>query len=58
MICHYWCFIDTSCKFEPYSCNKCHDISMMVYELENITIIYLKGVDYKCVLRNMTKNIM
>ena len=34
MICHYWYFIDICCKFEPYVCNKCDDISMMVYKLE------------------------
>ena len=34
MICHYWYFKDIGYKFEPYVCNKCHDISMMAYELK------------------------
>ena len=34
MICHHWYFIDICCKFEPYVCNKCDDISVMVYKLE------------------------
>ena len=29
---------------------------MMAYELENITILNVKGVDYRCVIWNMTKN--
>ena len=29
---------------------------MMVYELENIAILYVKGVGYRCVLWNMTGN--
>ena len=29
---------------------------MMAYELENIAILNVKDVDYRCVLRNMTKN--
>ena len=29
---------------------------MMVYELKNITIMNVKGVDYGCVLWNMTRN--
>ena len=29
---------------------------MMGYELENITILNVKGVDYKCVVWNMTRN--
>ena len=32
------------------------DISMMTYELKNIAILNVKGVDYKCILQNMTKN--
>ena len=29
---------------------------MMAYKLENIAILNVKGVDYRCVLWNMTKN--
>ena len=29
---------------------------MMVHELKNIAILNVKGVDYRCVLCNMTKN--
>ena len=36
MICHNWYFEDIGFKFEPHVCNKCHDVSMMSYELENI----------------------
>ena len=56
MSCHYWHFKDIAYKFEPYVCNKFHDISMMAYELENIAILNVKNVDYKCVLLNITKN--
>ena len=45
MICHYWYFLDIGYKYEPHVCNKCHDISMMAYELKNITILNVKGVD-------------
>ena len=45
MICHYWYFKDIGYKFMPYACNKCHDTSMMAYELENIAILNVKGVD-------------
>ena len=37
-------------------CNGCHDISIMCYELENIAIFKIKGVDYECVLWNITDN--
>ena len=32
MICHYWYFKDIGYKYEPYVCNGCHDLSMMVYD--------------------------
>ena len=53
--CHYWCFKDVGYKFEPHVGNACDDILMMVYELKNITIMNVKGVDYGCVLWNMTR---
>ena len=56
MICHYWYFKDIGDKFEPHVCIKCHDTSMIAYELANIAILNVKGVDYRCVLWNMTKN--
>ena len=56
LISHYWYFKDVGYKCEPYVCNGCYDISMMAYELENISILNLKGVNYRCIIWNMTKN--
>ena len=56
MICRYWYILDIGYKYEPHVCNKCYDILMIAYELENIAILNVKGVDYRCVLWNMTKN--
>ena len=47
MICHYWYFKDIGYKFEPYVCNKCHNISMMSSELKNIAILNVKGAIMK-----------
>ena len=43
-------------EFEPFVCNKCHDILMMAYEFENIAILNVKVVDYRCILCNMTRS--
>ena len=56
MIWHYWYFKGIDYKFEPYVCNGCHDISMIAYGLKNIAILNVKGVDYRFVLWNMTRN--
>ena len=50
MIFHYSYFKDTGYKCELYVCNKSHNISMMAYELKNIAILNVKGVDYRYVL--------
>ena len=28
-ICHYWYFLHKTFKFQPYKCNRCHDLLMM-----------------------------
>ena len=55
MICLYWHFKDIGYKFEPYVCNKCYDTSVIAYELESTAILNVKGVDYRCILWNMTR---
>ena len=44
MLWHYWYFKDVGFKFEPHVCNKCH-VLMTAYELKNIAILNVKGVD-------------
>ena len=38
MICHYWYFLNLNHTYGQYVCNGCHDISMMIYELENVAM--------------------
>ena len=54
MLCHYWYFKDVGYKFQPYVCNGCHAVSMMVYELKSIVILNA-GVDYRCILWDISK---
>ena len=56
MICHYWYCKDIGYKYEPYVCNRCHDLLMLVYNLKNFMILNRKGVDYRCYVFNMSKN--
>ena len=51
--CHCWYF---GYKFEPHVCNKFHDVLMTAYELKNIAILTIKGVDCRCILWNISKN--
>ena len=49
MLCHYWYFKDVGFKFEPDVCNRCH-VLKTAYELKNITILNVKGDDFRCIL--------
>ena len=49
-------FKDIGCKFEPSVCNKCHNVLTRAYKLRHIAILNLKGVNYRCILRGISKN--
>ena len=56
MICHYWYFKDVGFKYQPYVCNKCHDLSMVVEDLKYFMILKIKGVNCRCYVFNLSKN--
>ena len=56
MLCYYWYFKDIGYKFQSYLCNSCHSVSMMAYELNNITILNANGIDYKCILWGISRD--
>ena len=55
-ICHYWCFLNFSFKFQPNVCNRCHDLLMMSINLSNIAVLNIKGSDYCCIISLISKN--
>ena len=57
MICHSWYFKDIGYKFEQYVCNGCHDLSMLIHDLDNFMILNIKGVDYRCFVSKMSKTV-
>ena len=56
MICHYWHFKDAGYRYEPHVCNECHDLSMMVYYLNDFMILKIKGIDYRWYVFNTSEN--
>ena len=56
LLCHYWYFKDAGFKFEPHVCNKCHDVLMTAYELKNIAILNVKGVHFRCILWDVSRD--
>ena len=55
-ICHYWYFLNFSFKFQPNSCNRCHDLLMMSMNLSDIAILNIEGSDYHCIISLISKH--
>ena len=55
-LCHYWYFKDVGFRFETHVCNKCHNVLVTAYELKNVAILNVKGVDFRCILRGVSRN--
>ena len=53
---NYWYFKENGYKHEQYVCNGYHDLSMMVYDLDDFMILNIKGFDYRCFMFKMSKN--
>ena len=56
MLCDYWYFRDIGFKLEPHVSNKCHDVLMPAYELKDIEVLNVKGVDFRCILWVISRN--
>ena len=54
-VCHYWYFVNYSFKFQLNVCNK-YDFLMMSVNLSVIAILNIKGSDYCCIIRLISKN--
>ena len=41
-------FLNKRFKFQPYACNRCHDLLMMCMNLSNSVILKIENADYRC----------
>ena len=55
LICHYWLF-NHGFKFQDSVCNGWHDLTMLNFNLSNITIITVKNVEFCCIICNISKS--
>ena len=49
------CFFNPGFKFQDYVCNDCHDLGLLCLNINDITIITVKNVDYRCIICNIIK---
>ena len=55
MICHYWLF-NHGFKFQDSVCNGCHVFTMLCVNIDDIAVITIKNVDYRCIIHNISKS--
>ena len=53
---HYWLFLNYSFKFQPNTCNRCHNFLMKSMNFNNIAILNIKGSDFWCIISLISKN--
>ena len=53
---HHWFFFNKTLKFQPYVCNRCHDLLIMSMKLSNITLLEIKNADYCCIFSSISKS--
>ena len=55
LIGHYWLF-NHGFKFQDSVSNGWHDLTMLNFNLSNITIITVKNVEFCCIICNISKS--
>ena len=56
VICHYCFFLNNGFKYQDSVCNCCHDLIMLCLSINNMAIITGKGIDYYCIIHDITKS--
>ena len=56
MLCRYWYFKDVGFKFEPHVSKKYHNVMMAAHELENMVVLNVKGVVFRCILSSISRD--
>ena len=49
------CFFNPGFKFRDYVRNDCHDLGLLCLNINDITIITVTNVDYRCIICNIIK---
>ena len=55
MYCHPLLIFESWFKFQISVCNDCHDLIILCLNIRDIGIISVKGVDYRCVIHDISK---
>ena len=54
--CKFWFFGNKNYNYEDYACNGCHNLLMMAFSLDNIAVLNVDNLFYRCILMGISKN--
>ena len=54
IIFQYWYILDEGSKFQPDVCNGYHDVLMISMNFNNIAILNICDVDYRCIINGIS----
>ena len=49
-------FFNHRFRFQNSVCNGCHDLTMLCFNISDTAIIAVKGVDYRCIILDISKS--
>ena len=55
-VCGFWFFVNKNFNYEDYACNGCHNLLMMAFSLDNIAVLNVDNLFYRCILMGISKN--
>ena len=56
IIFEYYYFVDKCLKFQPDVCNGCYDVLMMSININDIAVLNICEVDYRCISNGISKS--
>ena len=55
-VCKFCFFVNKKFNYEDYARNRCHDLLMMAFSLDNIAVLNVGNVFYQCILMGFSKD--
>ena len=52
----FWFFVNENFNYKGYACNGCHNLLMMAFSLDNIAVLNVGNVFYRCIFMGISKN--
>ena len=55
-VCRFCFFVNKNFNYKDYACNRCHNLLMMAFSLDNIDMFNVDNVFYSCTFIGICKN--